>query len=623
MKTLFQFKHLFGSTDNSSGRVDAVSEALPNRLQLRGEFARLKPPVHNNNNLPIPSLERTIAGETLVHKINKTKLHLGAARLLISLILLMGMQGIAWGQTITYSQSFGTDASFPTNWANDGQLYTWSINSSNASGSYTGASGGSNLASGLSISNKFVTVSNLSTLNSTNVSILWGARRTYTNSVNCQWSSDGSTWYNLTFTDVTNNSTWALVNGGTRISLPPAANGRINLRIRWTYDSDGTAGRYRIDDFSVVATPAYAAQIISMNTGADTWCAEETRNVTVTVKNVGSAAWADESGKDFNVGLKWNTTGICPDNGSWCDYNVRTDALGLEPGATTTYTLSISASNSPGSTPLSAGSNNLTFDIVYEAVSWFGNNGGVVGPGNLAYVSPSITINALPSAPTGAATQTFCSGVSPTVVNLAAVGTNIKWYDAATGGNLLTTSTALVNGSHYYASQTATCESTSRLDVFVTVTSAPAVSSPVKYCLNATATSLAATGAGLLWYTAATGGTGSATAPTPSTTLAGTTSYYVSQTLGCESARTQLDVTIYTPVSTITNQTNITCYGGSNGSVEITASEGAAPYQYSVNNGETYTAGSNPYTYTGLSADVPYKIRVKDANNCTSPQIIP
>src|SRR5687768_18293293 len=54
------------------------------------------------------------------------------------------------------------------------------------------------------------------------------------------------------------------------------------------------------------------------------------------------------------------------------------------------------------------------------------------------------------------------------------------------------------------------------------------------YCLNATASALtatAATGGTLNWYSAATGGTPSATAPTPSTATAGTTSYYVSQTI--------------------------------------------------------------------------------------------
>jgi len=63
---------------------------------------------------------------------------------------------------------------------------------------------------------------------------------------------------------------------------------------------------------------------------------------------------------------------------------------------------------------------------------------------------------------------------------------------------------------------------------------APTVSSPVTYCVGQTADQLTAqalTGYELLWYTAATGGTGSTTAPTPSTSSIGTTSYYVSQKL--------------------------------------------------------------------------------------------
>lgn len=73
-------------------------------------------------------------------------------------------------------------------------------------------------------------------------------------------------------------------------------------------------------------------------------------------------------------------------------------------------------------------------------------------------------------------------------------------------------------------------------------TSAPTVSSPVNYMIGAGASQLAAVGAGLKWYTAPTGGTGSGTAPTPSTATAGTTMYYVSQTSGCEGPRAQIAV---------------------------------------------------------------------------------
>lgn len=78
----------------------------------------------------------------------------------------------------------------------------------------------------------------------------------------------------------------------------------------------------------------------------------------------------------------------------------------------------------------------------------------------------------------------------------------------------------------------------------------PIVSTLISYTLGATATPLTATGTNLLWYTAATGGTGSTTAPTPSTASLGTTSYWVTQTVsGCESTRAKIDVLITVPAT--------------------------------------------------------------------------
>ena len=75
-----------------------------------------------------------------------------------------------------------------------------------------------------------------------------------------------------------------------------------------------------------------------------------------------------------------------------------------------------------------------------------------------------------PMAPTGSASQIFCTSASPTVANLSATGSNIQWYTAASGGSLLSASTALADGANYYASQTVnSCESTARLDVTATV----------------------------------------------------------------------------------------------------------------------------------------------------------
>jgi hypothetical protein len=73
----------------------------------------------------------------------------------------------------------------------------------------------------------------------------------------------------------------------------------------------------------------------------------------------------------------------------------------------------------------------------------------------------------------------------------------------------------------------------------------PGVTSPVAYEQDAKAVALTAEGAGLKWYDAASGGDGSATAPVPSTTKEGSTSYFVSQTVGgCESGRAEIVVNV-------------------------------------------------------------------------------
>lgn len=73
----------------------------------------------------------------------------------------------------------------------------------------------------------------------------------------------------------------------------------------------------------------------------------------------------------------------------------------------------------------------------------------------------------------------------------------------------------------------------------------PSANTKIIYNLNATAVPLTASGSNLLWYTSETGGTGTTIAPTPSTSVVGTTSYWVSQNpFGCESNRLKIDVIV-------------------------------------------------------------------------------
>jgi hypothetical protein len=139
-------------------------------------------------------------------------------------------------------------------------------------------------------------------------------------------------------------------------------------------------------------TPNWLAQFQSMNIGSSNWCAGEVRNVTVTVKNAGAVAWTDAT-PDINIGVKWNAD---------LDYNVRVNAGALAPGATATYTFSVTA-------PLTAGNENLSFDVVNEGNFWFATNANGAGPGNAVYTSTGLVINPYPVASAGTNTS-ICVG---------------------------------------------------------------------------------------------------------------------------------------------------------------------------------------------------------------------
>lgn len=140
--------------------------------------------------------------------------------------------------------------------------------------------------------------------------------------------------------------------------------------------------------------------------------------------------------------------------------------------------------------------------------------------------------------------QQFCIQQNATLNNIAISGQNIKWYDSATGGNLLPNTTSLQNGITYYASQTINgCEST-RVQVLVSIqnSTAPTGNQNQSFCSteNATFNNIAITGTNIIWYNSLSGNT---ILPT-STLLQNGVTYYASQTInGCES-QTRLAVSI-------------------------------------------------------------------------------
>ena len=70
-------------------------------------------------------------------------------------------------------------------------------------------------------------------------------------------------------------------------------------------------------------------------------------------------------------------------------------------------------------------------------------------------------------------------------------------------------------------------------------------------------------------------------------------------------------ITQPTALTATATNTNVSCFGGSNGTITVTATGGTAPYTYSTN-GTTFQASN---ILTGLAANT-YTVTVKDNNNC-------
>lgn len=84
----------------------------------------------------------------------------------------------------------------------------------------------------------------------------------------------------------------------------------------------------------------------------------------------------------------------------------------------------------------------------------------------------------------------------------------------------------------------------------------------------------------------------------------------------CETAITPVSVGQPAAIAFTPVVVNATCFGGSDGSIQITPTGGTAPYSFSIDGGTSYPA-TNPSThiFTGLTAGS-YNIRVRDANLC-------
>lgn len=226
---------------------------------------------------------------------------------------------------------------------------------------------------------------------------------------------------------------------------------------------------------------------------------------------------------------------------------------------------------------------------------------------------------------TNFAVPSWSANNTNTVLNSG--GSTTSWYNSWWGvdGNDSTQTLAQVNWVNLFpalgltpdarlgAGSVAANGATFLNPVFFSVAMPTVATTSYTYCQGASATALSATaltGNSLRWYTQAIGGTYTTTAPVPSTTTAGTYTYYVSQANAGndESMRVAITVVVNalpaTPTIAASGSTTF-CTGGS---VDLTSSAAS---------GNVWSTNATTATIT-VSATGNYSVTVTDANGCSS-----
>lgn len=223
---------------------------------------------------------------------------------------------------------------------------------------------------------------------------------------------------------------------------------------------------------------------------------------------------------------------------------------------------------------------NLT--VAYHAVSY---GSGVVAPVHIAtsgsqkvyylsndqyntsaaWIGGNVPANETPGLPNTAANATWINGMLNGVAG--GVSSNDTIVAQLCQGDSILFVDTYYNATGFHTrifTSVAGCDSIVTLNMTVNpIPAAPAVVSPLSYCQDEIAPALTATGTNMRWYNTPTGGPGSSTAPVPPTSVPGTQTFYVSQTVsGCESSRDSIKVnTIPKPPPPVVPLSLVVCQG--------------------------------------------------------------
>ncbi|WP_164108667.1 MULTISPECIES: MBG domain-containing protein [Sphingobacterium] len=276
---------------------------------------------------------------------------------------------------------------------------------------------------------------------------------------------------------------------------------------------------------------------------------------------------------------------------------------------------------------------NVTGGVPPYSYSWAPYGGTASMATGLAAGTYTVTIT---DANSCTATRNFTILQPPALVASPSTHSNVSCYGGANGSAKVTVTGGTPGYSYSWAPSGGTGATASGLSAgtyTVTVTDANACTTTQSFTITQPDALVATAGAqtdvscnggsngsatvavtgGIAPYTYSWSPTGGAAA-TATGLMAGTYTVTVTDANACTTTQsftiTESPALVATPVS----QTNLSCYGGANGSATVEATGGTAPYTYSWS-----PTGGTAATATGLMAGT-YTVTVTDANACSTTQ---
>lgn len=441
------------------------------------------------------------------------------------------------------------------------------------------------------------------------------------------------------------NATCGNSNGSATVSV---SGGTPGYTYNWSPSggSGATATSLGAGTYTVTVTDAASctktATVIIINTNGPSATISSSTNVSCFGGNNGSAT-VSPSGGSPGYSYNWSPAGGTGITATSLTAGTYTVTITDQNTCTVTSTITITQPTAlnatiTGTTSASCGSNNGTATVSANGgtggytYNWSPGGGSsatatgltagtytvTVTDANSCTKTATATVNSNngPSVSTNVLSNATCFGNangsgSATVTG----GTPGYTYSWSPGGGTGSTVSALTAGTYtVLVTDQNLCTGTATLTITQPPVLTVSITSSNATCgqTNGSATASVNGGTPGYSYSWSSGGSNN----TESGLSSGTYTVTVTDANGCTQSATTMINNANGPSSTISSFTNVTCFGGSNGTATVTPSGGTPGYTYNWS-----PSGGTSATGTGLSAGA-YVVTVTDANACTSTSMV-